>query len=418
MPRRLIPLALVGMLGVTSFLAAGYAGTHSPRDVYVPNPKLGTADQARALDSIVRHSMQASSFTRTTNLETLVYEAPDSTRVVLAFTNDPSQHTTAITVGSTQYVFPQIAGEPDCWTETPGPPQDQTAGRTYALSDLTQLLRYSTALRQGDRFVVEEVVPATLQSVTPIEGSLTSGQKHKEQVAHEGTQLLFLRNSTGLLEIKTTVTVRRDFVVAVRSQEQGTFVTPNNQVVSRHLGFGDSYGRFNSSPPVVPPPASDVLRQTATGTSPTTGAGTASCLGTTYEPPPVKGTTPAIQNQYLTLSQPLSAANVNFATAVVPHYKTTSNAGAKRLGLPLEAVLTNANTALSDDPWPAGAKANIDNLIRARIRMILDIENLPSRGDVTSAWLKKLYDDGQAAGNLDDMVRQDLGLPSLGASST
>jgi len=363
--------------------------------------------------------MQASSFTRTTTLETLVYQAPDSTRDVLASTNDPSQHSTTITIGSTEYVFPQLAGQPDCWTETPAPPQDNGTGRTYALDDLRQLLRYSTALRQGDRFVVEKVIPATLQAVTQFGVSVTSSRKaYKEQVVHDRAVLSFLRHSKGLLDVTTTVTVRRSFVVAVRTKEQGTFVTPNNQVVSRHLGFGDSYGRFNSSPPIVPPPASDVLKQNPSGASLTTGASTPACLRTTYQPPPVKGTTPAMQNQYLVLSQPLSAANVTFATAVVPHYKTTSNADAKRLGLPLVAVLTKANTALSDDPWPAGAKANIGDLIRARKRMIADIEDLPSRGDVTSAWLKKLYDDGQAVDNLDDMVRQDLGLPSLGASST
>jgi hypothetical protein len=420
MSRRLIPFALVGTLGVTSLLAAGYAVTHSPRIVYMAAPTLGTAAQARALDSIVRHSMQASSFTRTTNLETLVYQAPNSTRDLLAFTNHPSQHLATITIGSTEYVLPQVAGQPDCWIKTPAPTQDQTTGRTYALSDLMQLLRYSTALGQGDRFVVEKVVPATLLSVTPPEGTLTiSSQKaSKEQAVRERAELSFLRRSKGLLETKITVTVRRDFVVAVRIDEHGTFVTPNNQVVSRHLGSEDSYGHFNSTPPVAPPPAIDVWTQTATGTSRTTGAGTASCVGTTYEPPPVKGTTPAIQNQYLTLSQPLSAANVNFATAVVPHYKTTSNVEAKRLGLPLVEALSIANTALSDDPWPAGAKTNIASLIRTRSRMIAYINDLPSQGDVTSGWLKRLYDDGQTVDNLDDMVRQDLGLPSLEASST
>jgi hypothetical protein len=50
--------------------------------------------------------------------------------------------------------------------------------------------------------------------------------------------------------------------------------------------------------------------------------------------------------------------------------------------------------------------------------MIADIEDLPPHGDVTSAWVKKLYDDGASAGSLDDTVRYELGLPSLEAGSS
>lgn len=417
--RRLIPFALVGVVAITTGLAAGYGQTDSPPIVAPAIPELGTAAQARALDAIVRHSMQASSFTRTTALETLVYQAPDRTRVVLTSTNDPPQTSSTITIGSTEYdSFGTLAGPSGCWTVAPAPTHNQVAGRTYALGDLTGLLHYSTALRQGDHFVVRKVVPATLLSVTPISVTVTTSQKvYQEQQAHDRAQLSFLRHSKGLLEVTTTVTVRRGFVVAVHTEEQGSFNSPDNQVVARHIEFGDSYGRFNSSPPVVPPPAGAVLAQSANGTL-GPGARLLACVSPTSPLPAPKGVTAAMQNQYLALSQPLSAANVAFVTAVVAHYTTTSNADAKRVGQPLVAVLTNANTALSDDRWPPGARASVKSLVRARQRMIADIEDLPPHGDVTSAWVKKLYDDGASAGSLDDTVRYELGLPSLEAGSS
>jgi hypothetical protein len=74
---------------------------------------------------------------------------------------------------------------------------------------------------------------------------------------------------------------------------------------------------------------------------------------------------------------------------VKPHYKTTLNTDAKRLGDPLVAALATANMELADDRWPAGVQASINDLIKARKIFIADIEDFPSTGDVTSAWTTK-----------------------------
>jgi hypothetical protein len=132
----------------------------------------------------------------------------------------------------------------------------------------------------------------------------------------------------------------------------------------------------------------------------------------TVGPIPVEGVTASVKNQYLTLSQPLLAANDAFADAVMPHYKTTLNADAKRLGGPLVAVLAAANGELAADRWPAGVQASITDLIKARKIFIADIEDLPSTGYVTTAWTQKLYDDGSLAGDIEDTILSDLGLPT------
>lgn len=125
----------------------------------------------------------------------------------------------------------------------------------------------------------------------------------------------------------------------------------------------------------------------------------------------VKGVTADVQEQYLTLSRHLLAANDAFVNAVIPRYKTTSNANAKRLGRPLVAALAKANMDLAADKWPVGVQASVDDLIRARKAFIADIEDLPSSGYVTTKWTRKLYDDGAVAGDIEDGVLADLGLP-------
>lgn len=125
----------------------------------------------------------------------------------------------------------------------------------------------------------------------------------------------------------------------------------------------------------------------------------------------VKGVTPAVQKQYLSLSRHLLAANDAFVTAVIPHYETTSNAKAKRLGAPLVAALAKANKKLAADKWPASVQADVNDLIRARKEFIGDIEDLPSSGNVTTKWTKKLYDDGAVAGTIEDGILAELGLP-------
>jgi hypothetical protein len=132
----------------------------------------------------------------------------------------------------------------------------------------------------------------------------------------------------------------------------------------------------------------------------------------TVGPIPVKGVTASVKNQYLQLSQPLLAANDAFVNAVIPHYKTILNADAKRLGGSLVAVLATANKELADDRWPAGVQSSINNLIKARKIFIADIEDLPPTGYVTTAWTQKLYDDGAIAGDIEDTILQDLGLPT------
>jgi hypothetical protein len=127
---------------------------------------------------------------------------------------------------------------------------------------------------------------------------------------------------------------------------------------------------------------------------------------------PVKGATASVANQYLTLSQHLLTANDAFVNAVMPHYKTILNADAKRLGAPLIAVLATANKELADDRWPQGVQSSINNLIKARKIFIADIEDLPSTGYVTTAWTQKLYNDGALAGDIEDTILQDLGLPT------
>ena len=131
----------------------------------------------------------------------------------------------------------------------------------------------------------------------------------------------------------------------------------------------------------------------------------------TLGPIPVAGATASVKNQYLTLSEPLLAANDAFADAVMPHYETLPNADAKRLGGALVAVLVTANRELAADRWPAGVQSSITNLIGARKVFIADIEDLSSTGYVTTAWTQKLYDDGALAGAVEDTILSDLGLP-------
>ena len=115
--------------------------------------------------------------------------------------------------------------------------------------------------------------------------------------------------------------------------------------------------------------------------------------------------------QYLTLSRHLLAANDAFVTAVIPHYETTSNAKAKRLAVPLVAALAKANAELAADKWPSAVQESVDGLIQARKTFIADLVDLPSTGHVTSKWTKKLYEDGAAAGNFEDGLLGELGLP-------
>ncbi len=129
-------------------------------------------------------------------------------------------------------------------------------------------------------------------------------------------------------------------------------------------------------------------------------------------PIPVEGVTASVKNQYLTLSQPLLAANDAFVNGVIPHYRTILNVDAKRLGGPLVAALTTANEELAADRWPAGVQSSVNNLIKARKIFIADIEDLPSSGYVTTAWTQKLYNDGALAGDIEDTLLAYLGLPS------
>jgi hypothetical protein len=282
------------------------------------------------------------------------------------------------------------------------------------MSGLEALLKYPTAARQGDRFVVAKVIPATLGSVTKNEIAITTSQKAYNKAVAEGPAREAYLDSKGLVHVTATVTVKGGFVVAITSNRNGTFVTPHNGDVSGELNWSYSYGRFNSSAPVVAPPANELLDNSAGGSFSTASKDASCATGAIGQS--VGGVTAAVQNQYLSLSQPLLAANDAFVAAVIPHYKTTSNPDAKRLSAPLVSVLSTANGELRDDRWPTGVQPSIDALIKARNRFITDIEDLPSTGDVTTAWTKKLYNDGASAGNIDETILHELGLPMSDSS--
>lgn len=392
-------------------LAIAYGISNAPRAVSLTAPTLGTPAEAHALDAVVRRSMDASSFTRRSRGETLIYGAPNRTDDQNAFVNDPYSFATTITIGSQQYdLFGQLLGQAGCWVESSISLDKAPFGRPYAMSNLEALLGYRTALRRGDHFTVEKVVPATLQSVRPIGMTLTTSRKAYNEAVRGQRALAAYLHSKGLLRITTTVTTKGGFVARVAVRKEGTFVTADNNVISSGLNFSYSYGDFNSSPPVAPPPAIDVAKTSPSGQINLEGAnGSASCASS-IGVFPVKGVTTAVQDQYLTLSKPLLAANDAFVNAVIPHYTTTLNANAKRLGGPLVGALAKANRELAGDTWPAGVQAKVDHLIKARRTFIADIENLPATGYVTTAWTRKLYDDGAAAGNIEDTLLRDLGL--------
>jgi hypothetical protein len=399
-------------LMVLTGLAVAYGLSNAPRAVYLTAPTLGTAADAEALDAIVQHTMDASSFTRHTQGETLIYQAPNRTEDEEAYENDPSSFATAITLGSKEYdLLGQPLGQAGCWVESALSSHNAAFGRPYAISNLAALFGYRTALRRSDHFTVEKIVPATLQSVTPIGVTLTTSQKAYKQAVRDRRAVEAYLHSKGQLRITTTVTTKDGFVAGVAVMNQGRFVTADNKVVSSGLNLSYTYGHFNSSPPIDSPPANDVLNTSPNGQFTGDGSNGLGTCGSSLGVFPVKGATTAVQNQYLTLNQPLLAANDAFVNAVIPHYKTTLNANAKRLGAPLVATLAKANMELAGDTWPRGVQASIDHLIKARKTFIAAIENLPSTGHVTTAWTRKLYDDGAAAGNIEDTILRDLGLP-------
>ena len=408
--RRLVPLVLVTTLLVLTGLAVAYGVSNAPQAVNLTAPILGTAADAHSLDAVVTHTMDASSFTRRSEGETLIYQAPNRTEDEQAYENDPSSFATTISTGSEEYVLlGQLLGQTGCWSESPSSPH-VAFGRPYAMSDLTALLGYRTALRRGNQFTVEKVVPATLQSVTPVGITLTTSQKVYKQALRSQSGIEAYLHSKGLLRITTTVTTKGGFVVGIAVMKRGTFVTADNKVVTSGLNSSYAYGHFNSSPPIEPPPTQDVLNTPPNGQFIGAGANGSGTCASSVGVFPVKGVTTAVQNQYLTLSKPLLAANDAFVTAVIPHYRTTLNTDAKSLGGPLVAALTKANMELAGDKWPAGVQTSINDLIKARKTFIADIENLPSTGYVTTAWTKKLYNDGAAAGNIEDTILSDLGL--------
>lgn len=411
--RRLLPFVLMTTLIVLTGLSAAYGASSAPRVVDLNAPTLGTAADAHTLDSIVQHTMNVSSFTRQSQGETLTYQAPNRTEDVQPFENHPSSYATSITIGSKEYdLLGQLLGQTGCWSESPTSTHGLAIGRAYAMSNLAGLLGYPTAVRRGNTFTVEKVVPATLQSVTPLVLTMTTSEKaYKQAVAHQQAVAAYL-HSKGRLRVTTTVTIKGGFVVGVAVMKKGSFVTASNKVVSSALKFSFAYRNFNSSPPVNAPPAQDILNVTASGLSNGESAYGLGTCGSSVGSFPVKGVTTAIQNQYLTLSQPLLAANDAFVNAVIPHYKATLNVDAKRLGAPLVAALTRANVELADDRWPEGVQPSINSLIKARKTFIADIEDLPLNGYVTPSWTKTLYNDGAAAGNIDDTILRDLGLPT------
>jgi hypothetical protein len=402
---------VTALLVLTGF-AVAYALSNAPRVVYLTAPTLGTRADAQALDVIVRHTMGASSFTEQGDGETLTYQAPDRIKDVHAFENTPSSSATTITIGSVEYnLLGQPLGQPGCWGESQISAQHPSFDQHPAMENLMALLGYPTALRRGTTFTIEKVVPATLLSVTRLVSTVLVNPKQFKAAVNSQRAVESSLQSKGLLRITTTVTTRGGDVVGLAIVKQGTFVTTSNKVVSGELTLAYTYSRFNSSPPIQTPPASDVLN-TATN-APGNGGGSYDLGTCTFSVGifPVNGVTTAVQNQYLALSQPLNAANVAFVTAVIPHYQTTLNSDAKRL--PLVAALTKANMELADDAWPAGLQPSISSLIGARKTFIADIVDLPSTGYVTSAWTKKLYNDGAKAGTVDSTIQQDLGIPGV-----
>lgn len=342
---------------VLTGLAVAYGISNPPRAVDLTAPTLGTPADAHALDAIVQHTMDASSFTRHSQGDTLIYQAPNRTEDEQAYENDPSSSATTIAVGSKEYdLVGQLLGQAGCWAESTISSDNAALGRRYAMSNLAALFGYRTALRRGDHFTVEKVVSATLQSVTPIGVTLTTSQKAYNQALRDRHAVEAYLHSKGQLRITTTITTEDGFVAGVAVMNRGTFVTAENKVVSSGLNVSYTYGHFNSSPPIDSPPENDVLNTSQNGQFIGDGANGLGTCGSSLGVLPVKGVTPAVQNQYLTLSQPLLAANDAFVNAVIPHYKTTSNANAKRLGGPLVDALAKANMELAGDTWPRGSK--------------------------------------------------------------
>jgi hypothetical protein len=266
--RRLIPLALVGLMSGLAAVGAVIGVMGSPTVDYFAAPA-ASPGVLSAFRSAVEATLHARSFIVEQDGTVSWYQAPDRSR-----TGTTVGGVSDITIGSTMYTnnntFGGVAGgsETASWSKVTYPRDDPpyTLPRLELLS-LRLLLSADSVERTRQGFLVNDVVPAD----TIARG--TSGQ------------ILFL------LDFQTT----DGHVSAVRTSQYGEF--PKTRVISEPSGFCHgklctavvpfpipkpqtvTFGAFDSAPPIVPPPASETQVQQCTFSGPKGHETGISCAG-------------------------------------------------------------------------------------------------------------------------------------------
>jgi hypothetical protein len=154
-----LPLTLLAVLGLLSVGAALLAVAQSPTLLYfsVPANDPGAAAQ---LDAIVRHTIDAPSFTyripgsNTSISETLVYQAPNRMHDEIG-----SQPLETVAIGSTFYFhrYDAFGSGGQGWVKFVHPPLGYTSARQYAMTLLQRALVGDSVTRRGGVFRVTTV---------------------------------------------------------------------------------------------------------------------------------------------------------------------------------------------------------------------------------------------------------------------
>jgi hypothetical protein len=147
----------MGLLTVLVAASAWVGISQAPRLVYFSAKPLGTVASARSLESIVRRTIDASSFTLHINSEVVVYQAPDRTETeagsLLGSLLD------SITIGSTNYFYASGSGTNRLWYKVHvASKTNALGGRASAMAYLVPLLQATTAEQLHNIFVVQEIL--------------------------------------------------------------------------------------------------------------------------------------------------------------------------------------------------------------------------------------------------------------------
>ncbi len=230
--RSLLPLGLLGLLGVLTIGAAILGVVSSPKLEFFSLPP-STPGAPAQFDAIVAHTMAAPSFTwhipagSGSLNETLIYQAPDRMR-------DQMGSTPSVAIGTTFYFQrndlesfeDSSSAESNAWVRLRRTPSGYTSAHQYAMKFLTTLLTASSVQGSGHVFHVTFVYSDDPYAQGQVETDLT--------VRTNGTYVTSIAFTPHGEEFEFD-----------RIQEL------NGSYVVRFSKFGDS-------PPVVAPKASSV----------------------------------------------------------------------------------------------------------------------------------------------------------------